>query len=145
MLAGINSEGYLPAGVHVVDWAEFQERFGIQTPRRVWLVGRLRALIELAQATGALRRCFVWGSFVTAKPTPRDLDVLLIMADDFEVDRVASPARQIFEATAAKLRFEADVFWARGSIGEEVLQLWLETYQISRDFQKRGIVELRLT
>jgi len=144
LLAAFNSEGDLPAGVHAVGWAEFQERFGIQTPRRVWLLSRLRALIELAQTTGALRRCFIWGSFVTTKPAPRDLDVLLIMADDFEVDRVASPAREIFDATVAKLRFESDVFWARSSIGEEVLQLWLETYQESREFRKRGIVELRL-
>lgn len=66
------------------------------------------------------------------------------MADDFEVDRVPSPAREIFDAAVAKLRFESDVFWARASIGKEVLQLWLETYQISREFRKRGIVELRL-
>ena len=57
------------------------------------------------------------------------------MAGDFEVDRVASPAREIFDAPVAKLRFEADVFWARAAIGEEVLQLWLETYQISREFR----------
>jgi hypothetical protein len=59
------------------------------------------------------------------------------MADDFEVDLVASPARVIFDATAAKLRFESDVFWARASIGEEMLQLWLKTYQTSRDLRKR--------
>lgn len=53
----------------------------------------------------------------------RDLDVLLIMADDFEVDRVASPAREISDAAVAKLRFESVVFRARASIGEEVLQL----------------------
>ena len=127
-----------------MDWAEFQARFGVQTPRRIWLLDRLRALIDLAQATGKLRRVFVWGSFATAKSAPRDLDVLMIMDDDFEVDRVAPPAQEVFDATQAKLRFESDVFWARASIGEEVLQLWLETYQISRTFRKRGIVELEL-
>ncbi len=30
------------------------------------------------------------------------------------------------------------------SIGEEVLQMGLETYQTSRSLQKRGIVELEL-
>jgi hypothetical protein len=84
----------------------------------------------------------VWGSFVTAKLTPRDLDVLMIMDDDFEVERVAPAAQEIFDATQAKLRFESDVFWARASIGEDVLRL--ETYQISRIFRRRGIVELVL-
>ena len=67
---------------------------------------------------------------------------MLIMDEDFEVERIAPSAREIFDSTRAKLRFESDVFWARASIGEEVLQTWLETYQTSRTFQKRGIVEL---
>jgi len=69
----------------------------------------------------------VWGSFVTAKPDPRDLDVLLIMNEDFEVERIALGTHEVFDSTRAKLRFESDVFWARASIGEEVLQTWLET------------------
>jgi hypothetical protein len=142
VLPEFNSEGDLPSGVHVTAWKEFHLRFGLATPRRVWLFGRLRALVELATSTGKLRRIFVWGSFVTIKPAPRDLDILLIMDEDFEVERIAPSAREIFDSTRAKLRFESDVFWARASIGEEVLQTWLETYQTSRTFQKRGIVEL---
>lgn len=89
-----------------------------------------------------LRRVFVWGSFVTAKPAPRDIDLLLIMDEDFESESIPQTAREVFDSTRAKLRFEADVFWARASIGEEVLKMWLETYQMSRTFRKRGIVEL---
>jgi hypothetical protein len=44
----------------------------------------------------------------------------------------------------ARLLFQADVFWARASIGNEMLNLWLETYQTTRDFRKRGIVELEI-
>jgi uncharacterized protein DUF6932 len=87
---------------------------------------------------------FVWGSFVTAKPAPRDLDILLIMSEDFEVDRMSAPAQAVFDSTRAKLLFESDVFWARASIGQELLDLWLDTYQTSRSFRKRGIVELEL-
>ena len=107
--------------------------------------GRLRALLELAATGGKLRRAFVWGSFVTAKPAPKDLDILLIMGDDFVVDEVGGPARDVFDSVRAKLLFEADVFWARSSIGEELLDLWLDTYQTSRNFRKRGIVELELS
>ena len=92
--------------------------------------------------TGKLRRVFVWGSFVTAKPAPRDIDILLIMDENFEVDGIDGSAREIFDSTRAKLLFESDVFWARASIGNEVLDLWLDTYQTSRSFRKRGIVEL---
>jgi hypothetical protein len=107
-------------------------------------LGRLRAVLDLAGTDGRLRRIFVWGSFVTAKPAPRDVDILLIMSEDFEVDRLPAPAQSAFDSTRAKLRFETDVFWARASIGPELLDLWLDTYQTSRSFRKRGIVELEL-
>jgi hypothetical protein len=109
-----------------------------------WLSGRLRTILKLAATGGRLRRVFVWGSFVTAKPAPRDLDILLIMNDDFEVDQMSAPAKAIFDCTRAKLLFESDIFWARASIGQEALDLWLQTYQTSRSFRKRGIVELEL-
>jgi hypothetical protein len=100
--------------------------------------------LELAATNGELRRAFVWGSFVSAKPAPKDVDILLIMGEDFEVDGVAAPAHAVFDSVRAKLLFECDVFWARSSIGRELLDLWLETYQTSRSFGKRGIVELEL-
>ena len=144
VLPEFSPEGELPAGVHIANWQEFRSRFGTATSRRVWLSGRLDALLELAAKSGKLRRVFVWGSFVTSKPAPKDLDILLIMDEDFEVERIALPSRAVFDSVRAKLLFESDVFWARASIGEEVLHLWLETYQTSRDFRKRGIVELEL-
>jgi hypothetical protein len=100
--------------------------------------------LELAGTNGKLRRIFIWGSFVTAKGHPKDLDILLIMAEDFEVDHLPCPARAIFDSAQARLLFESDVFWARASIGEDLLELWLDTYQTSRAFQRRGIVELVL-
>lgn len=140
----MTGDGELPPGVHVADWHEFESRFGRSSPRRLWLSGRLRTILELAANNGQLRRFFIWGSFVTAKPAPRDLDILLIMSEDFEVDRIAAPAQAVFDSMRAKLLFESDVFWARSTIGDEALDLWLDTYQTSGIFRKRGIVELVL-
>jgi len=77
--------------------------------------------------------------------SPGDLDILLIMDESFTVDRIVEPAQAVFDAVRARLLFQADVFRARESIGQEMLSLWLETYQISRSFRKRGIVELELS
>ena len=85
MLPEFNAVGDLPEGVYGVSWQQFESRFGGTASRRVFLLGRLKALLQLASANGKLRRVFVWGSFVTAKPAPR-FDVLLIMDDDFEVE-----------------------------------------------------------
>jgi hypothetical protein len=142
VLPPFNSAGDLPPGVHRAGWDEILARFGAGSPRRIWLTSRLRALLERAYETNALRRVFIWGSFVSAKPAPGDIDVLLLMDASFEVGALSEPARSVFDAGQAKLHFTADVFWARESIGEDVLRLWLDTYQVSRTFQKRGIVEL---
>jgi len=134
----------LPAGVHLAAWEEFASRFGTSTPRRIWLVSRLRAVLSLAASTRKLRRVFVWGSFVTSKASPKDVDLLLTLEEDFEVEHVNLAAQAVFDSVLAKLLYESDVFWARTSIGNEALDLWLDTYQISRSFRKRGIVELEL-
>jgi hypothetical protein len=84
------------------------------------------------------------GQFCHREAGSQGSDILLIMDDDSEVDRVAAPAQVVFDSMRAKLLFESDVFWARASIGREVLDLWLDTYQTSRTFKKRGIVELEL-
>jgi len=123
VLPELTNDGELPPGVHIADWPEFESRFGGSSPRRLWLSGRLRTILELAAAGGRLRRVFIWGSFVTAKPAPRDLDILLIMSEDFEVDRMPAPAQAVFDFSRAKLLFESDVFWARASIGHELLDL----------------------
>ena len=66
------------------------------------------------------------------------------MAEDSEVEAAAAPAQAVFDSARARLLFEADVFWARASIGQEALDLWLDTYRTSRSFRKRGIVEPEL-
>jgi hypothetical protein len=144
VLPELTDAGELPPGVHVASWEEIQSRFCGSSLRRVWLSGRLRKLLDLAATNGKLRRVFIWGSFVTAKVAPKDLDILLIMDADFEVDEIAAPAQAVFDSVRARLLFESDVFWARASIGQKVLDLWLDTYQTSRSFRKRGIVELEL-
>ncbi|HXA53052.1 MAG TPA: hypothetical protein VNV86_22195 [Candidatus Acidoferrum sp.] len=110
MLPELNDDGELPPGVHTADWREFESRFGVSSPRRLWLSGRLQVILELAATGGRLRRVFVWGSFVTAKPAPKDLDLLLIMSEDFEVERMSAPAQAAFDSTRARLLFESDVF-----------------------------------
>jgi len=87
---------------------------------------------------------FVWGSFVTSKESLNDIDLLLLMGADFEVEEAPWRCRQVFEQASARMTFQADVFWAKSSIGEPTLQLWLGTYQWARDFKRRGIIEVLL-
>jgi hypothetical protein len=96
----------------------------------------------VADATGHLRRFIVFGSFITDEPAPNDVDVFLLMADTFEVDRVRNEAAILFDHAAAQAYFGASVFWLRrlAVLGDEndAIGHW----QIKRDGTRRGIVEV---
>jgi len=64
------------------------------------------------------------------------------MAADFDVAQVPEPTRMLFDYPQARIRFRADVFWTTIAMPTDTLELWLETYQFGRDFQRRGIVEV---
>jgi hypothetical protein len=106
---------------------------------------QLHSLLALAKSTGQLARVFLWGSFVTSKEAPNDLDVLLMMSTEFAMAALPAPAQVVFDRVQARLRFQADVFWTKASIDPQVLQLWLDTYQTGKDFTRRGIVEVVVT
>jgi hypothetical protein len=44
---------------------------------------RLENIYAPAKASGHLARFIVFGSFVTAKPAPNDVDIFLLMSDGF--------------------------------------------------------------
>lgn len=97
---------------------------------------------ELASATGAVDRFFVFGSFVTAKPEPNDVDVFLVMKDSFDLNKVTGQARLLFEHAAAQAYFGASVFWLRRLSAFPSEQEAIAGWQIKRDGTRRGIVEL---
>jgi hypothetical protein len=145
MLPEFDNNGNLPVGIHSASPEEIHARFGASSTRRKWLADRFQEIIETAKATGKLRRIFLWGSFVTVREEPNDLDVLLIMSDDFESSEVSGEAELLFDHLKAKMRFTTDLFWTKESMPPDILQMWLETYQITKDFERRGIVEVILS
>ena len=77
--------------------------------------------------------------------SPNDVDILLVMGEDFQLETAPEECKQLFDYVRATVRFNADVFWSKASIGEDAPSLWLETYQLTRDFRRRGIVEVKLS
>jgi hypothetical protein len=136
--------GYLPPGVHPATKRDIIERFGMNSPRRQVLASRLEELLSLARETSKLQRVFIWGSFVTGKSFPGDLNVFLLLQEGFDREfmHLSSVQRCVFEHERARLLFEADVLWAIASIGAEELVFWLIVHQLSRDIIPIGIVEV---
>jgi hypothetical protein len=100
------------------------DRFAAGSARRKWLGEKLRALLNAAQATGHVQRVFLWGSFVTGKESPNDLDVLLVLDAAFDPAKVPEECKPLFAHAQARVYFSADVFWTKASIGQAALDLW---------------------
>ena len=145
MIPEFNIDGNLPGGIYTANEDEFLNRFATGSARRKWLGERLRELFTLVKSTGKLDRIFVWGSFVSVKESPNDVDLLLLMSDDFQLEKVSGDCKILFDYAGARVRFHVDIFWSKSSIGKEALQLWLDTYQTTKDFKRRGIIEVKLS
>lgn len=144
MIPEFNKDGNLPEGIYRANEDEFFNRFCSSSARRKWLGDRLREFFAMLKEIDKVKRLFIWGSFVSNKESPNDVDVLLIMKEDFELEDLPDDLKTIFNYVKARVRFNMDIFWSKSSIGGETINLWLDTYQISKDFKRRGIMEVIL-
>jgi hypothetical protein len=134
--------GDLPPGVHQATIAEVLQHFGARSLRRRIVARRLERVYNLARGTGEVARFIIFGSFVTAKPEPNDVDIFMLMEDTFDSSLMTGEAVIIFDHAAAQNVEGASVFWIRrmAAVGGE--QETVEHWQIKRDKTKRGIVEV---
>src|SRR2546421_549966 len=138
-----DSQGNLPVGVHRASLNEVIARFGHGTSQRQLVIKRLIRVYELAGNTSKLQQFIIFGSYVTAKPNPNDVDIILIMQDDFTQQECAVEASPLFDHLRAQLELGASVFAIRPSqILLETVDSFVTHWQIRRDKGRRGIVEV---
>jgi hypothetical protein len=141
-LPPIAETGDLPQGLHHASLQEVVDQFGQATVQRKLVGMRLRRVYELVTATGHLKRFIVFGSFVTAKPEPNDVDLFLVMDDTFDLSQVAGEARLVFDHPAAQAHFGASIFWLRRLAALPTEEEAVLGWQVKRDGTRRGIVEI---
>jgi hypothetical protein len=141
-LPAFDEHGELPPGVYQATLQEVLDRFGTGTAQRRVVADRLARIYQLASSTGQLARFVVFGSFVTAKAEPNDIDIVLLMEDAFDLGALTGEAAILFHHLEADARFGASLFWTRrsGALGGE--QAMVEHWQIRREGGLRGIVEI---
>ncbi|MGH9429886.1 MAG: DUF6932 family protein [Terriglobia bacterium] len=119
------------------------ERFGHGTPQRELVTTRLVHSYELARRTGKLERFVIFGSYVTSKSAPNDIDIILIMRDDFREEDYAEDVLPVFNHQRAQGELGASVFWTRsGAVLLETVDEFIAYWQRTRDLSRRGIVEV---
>ena len=141
-LPPVTDEGDLPLSVHPATFQEILDRFGIGTAQRRAVALRLARIHDIARASGHLARFVVYGSFITDKPEPNDVDVFLLMEDSFDASQLTGEAALLFDHPAAQAHFGASVFWLRRLAAWEGEQAAVEYWQVKRGGGQRGIVEI---
>jgi len=141
-LPPFTKSGDLPAGVHRATLRDVIERFGRGSRQRVAVASRLGRIHELAASTRHVRTFVVFGSFVTAKSEPEDVDVFLVMEDVFDVASLKGEERLLFDHPAAQAYFGASVFWLRrmAALGGEAEAV--AHWQLKRNGERRGIIQI---
>lgn len=141
-LPALNSHGELPEGVHQTTLDEVMAQFGTGTPQRQAVTARLLRLYNLVKATNHLERFIIFGSYVTTKPAPNDVDIFLVMAEAFDVNDWGEETRAVFAHAQAQSRFGASVFWVTRSTSRSNIESLFTAWQTTRDQTRRGIVEV---
>jgi hypothetical protein len=128
--------------VHPASLREVLERFAAASAQRAAVGRRLERIYAASHATGQVRRFVVFGSFVTAKVEPNDVDIFLIMEDSFDPAVLTSEAQRLFDHLTAQQQFGASLFWVRRLACFEGEQEAVEYWQVKRGGGSRGIIEI---
>ncbi len=143
----LTTEGYLPAGVHETALDEVRRRFGTfqGSDRRVHLCDRLAELISQLQRSGRFSGIVIDGSFVTSKPTPEDIDVIVALHRDHDWNADLTPTDYALVSRAAlRRRFGFDVLLATDGGGD--YQRYVEFFGRVRDDAnaRKGMLRIHL-
>ena len=90
--------------------SEFRERFGTATERRRELCARFEEWLAVAAGTGLLRRVWVYGSFVSAKLDPNDVDALVLTHSGYEIEELPAAIQPYFRQEVLRMAWELDIF-----------------------------------
>lgn len=142
-LSSLNENGDLPPGIHRATLSETLRRFATGSYPRKAVAKRLERIYRIALSTGHLPRFVIFGSFVTSKQEPNDVDVFILMQDSFLLSKQTGEVQLLFaNHAAAQARFGASVFWMRRLAALNGEENAINDWQVKRDGGKRGIVEI---
>jgi hypothetical protein len=141
-LPEFNKDGDLPQGVYKATLKELLNRFSSGSPKRIVLAERLERVYQIALNTGHLARFIIFGSFITDKVDPNDVDIFILMDNDFDYSKVKGETRLLFDNNIAQTHFGCSVFWMRRISVLNGEDKTIRYWQVKRDGTYRGIIEI---
>ena len=120
-IPALNSDGLLPVGIHEATLDEIRHRFGSfqSSDRRVQLFSQLKQLVTQLSKSGRFAAVVVDGSFVTAKPNPEDIDLIVALRRDHDWNADLGPSDYaLVSRPALRRKFGFDVLLATDGGGD---------------------------
>lgn len=146
-IPALDAHGLLPVGVHECTLDEIEASFGqfCVSDRRPRLFRDLKRYVEDVRQAAVGRYLVVNGSYVTGKPDPNDIDVLLILRDDVDLTQPVPP----FEYNARSRKYVRKQFGLDYYVGFEgdesavrILNVWSEVKLVPG--ASKGILKINL-
>ena len=122
-------DGVLPDGIHDCTIDEVAQMFGQfrRTEQRIRLTEKLRQYVEDARKSGVATAVVIDGSYVTAKEVPGDIDLLLVLKQDFDFNEELRPMEYNIQSKRMVRRlYGFDVFTAKDA--SESYQQWVDFF-----------------
>lgn len=146
-IPALNADGFLPEGIHECTLDEVHARFGVfqRSDRRPLLWAKLLEFLREVEASVIVEAVLVNGSFVSGKPDPNDIDLILVVPTnhDFAADLIPAEYNVLSKRRVFR-RYGFDVLVARA--GSEEYRRYTAFFQEVRlaPGQRKGILRLTL-
>ena len=137
-------EGFLPPGIHSASLNEILGRFSHASDRRQGLGVLLTEVVNAAGRYATIKRILVWGSFVTDKLEPNDLDYSLVVGIGHQRIQIASEHERFLVPVYGKIHYATDPGFL--VIRDHNLSIYIDRLDFIRYKSKQevGIVEISL-
>jgi predicted nucleotidyltransferase len=119
-------------------------RFGTSTPRRQFLFRQLEIIIDQLLVTRNVRQIYLFGSFVSGKASPNDVDLLVVMNAGFSTTQIDGKVLELFQHDVCRIRYHADLFWVTEAVGNAQIEDLLEVFSRDREGRTQSVVEVKL-
>lgn len=122
---------------------EIRTLFGLRTPRRQFLFQQLQTVIHRLRATKEVKQIYLFGSFVSGKESPNDIDLFVVMNGTFSTKNLSGKDLDVFQHDVCRILFHADVFWVTETVGADRIEDLLDVFSRNREGHAQPIVEVQ--
>jgi hypothetical protein len=99
---------YLPPGDYLATWQDVIQRFSGNEKRQGFCT-RLKAILDQAKICGFVK-VYLFGSFISAKDDPGDVDLLWVYAENLDTESLSQGCKDLLDYVKMKEQEEWDMW-----------------------------------